>query len=92
MSALDPAGIVELAQRALVMAFYLALPLLGAAFAVGLAASIIQAATRQSDPTLNTVPKLLGVGGALLIFGAWMAGSLQGFWYDLWTHLPEMVR
>jgi len=38
------------------------------------------------------VPKLLGVGGALLIFGAWMTALLQGFWYDLWSHLPEMVR
>jgi flagellar biosynthesis protein FliQ len=53
---------------------------------------MLQAATRQNDPTLNTVPKLLGVGGALLIFGAWMTALLQGFWYDLWSHLPEMVR
>ena len=74
------------------MTFYVLLPLLGAAFAVGLAASMLQAATRQNDPTLNTVPKLLGVGGALLIFGAWMTALLQGFWYDLWSHLPEMVR
>jgi len=81
-----------LAQRSLLMAFYVALPLLGAAFGVGLAVSIAQAATRQSDPTINTVPKLLGVGGALLIFGAWMTALLHGFWYDLWTHLPEMVR
>ncbi len=54
--------------------------------------SMLQAATRQSDPTINTVPKLLGVGGALLIFGAWMTALLQGFWYNLWVHLPEMVR
>lgn len=74
------------------LAFYVALPLLAAAFGVGLAASIFQAATRQSDPTVNVVPKLLGVGGALLIFGAWMTALLQGFWYDLWTHLAEMIR
>jgi len=75
-----------------VIALYVALPLLGAAFAVGVAAAMLQAATRQSDPTIATVPKLLGVGAALLIFGAWMTAVLHGFWYDLWTHLPEMVR
>ena len=55
------------------MAFYVALPLLAAAFGVGLAVSMAQAATRQSDPTINTVPKLLGVGGALLIWVSTMS-------------------
>ena len=74
------------------IAFYVALPVLGTTLAVGLLASTIQAATRQTDPTVSTVPRLLAAGGATLLFGGWMIAMLQGFWLDLWAHLPEMVR
>jgi len=83
--------LVELAQRALVIAFYVALPLLGAAVAAGLAVSAAQAAFRQSDATLAVAPRLLAAGGALLIFGGWMAAVLGGFWAELWASLPRMM-
>lgn len=85
-------GLFELAQRALMVAFYMGLPMLGTVLATGLLTSTLQAAARQSDPTVNTVPRLLAAGGALLIFGGWMAAVLQGFWQELWRHLPEMVK
>lgn len=66
--------------------------MLGAAVAAGLAVSAVQSALRQSDPTVSTVPKLLAAGGALLIFGGWMVAMLGGFWLELWTALPEIVR
>ncbi len=83
---------LELAQRALLVAFYVALPLLAAAVAAGLAMAAVQSALRQSDTTVSTVPKLLAAGGALLVFGGWMVAVLGGFWVDLWTSLPEMMR
>ena len=46
------------------IAFYVALPVLGTTLAVGLLAATIQAATRQTDPTVSTVPRLLAAGGA----------------------------
>jgi len=52
----------------------------------------VQSALRQSDATVSAVPKLLAAGGALLIFGGWMVAVLGGFWIDLWTSLPEMLR
>jgi flagellar biosynthetic protein FliQ len=74
------------------IALYVALPLLGAAIAAGLAVSGIQSALKQSDPTLSVVPRMLAAGGALLIFGGWMVAVLGGFWIELWRSLPEMMR
>ena len=83
---------MQLAQRALVLALYAALPMLGAAVAAGLAVAAVQSALRQSDPTVAVVPRIVAAGGALLIFGGWIVAVLGGFWLDLWTHLPEIVR
>jgi len=84
--------LVELAQRALIIALYVALPMLAAAVAAGLLVSAAQAALRQSDPTLTVVPRLLAAGGALLIFGGWMVAVLGGFWVELWGSLAQMIR
>ncbi len=74
------------------IALYVALPMLAAAVAAGLAVAAVQAALRQTDATVSTVPRLLAAGGALLIFGGWMVAVLGGFWTELWTNLPEMMR
>jgi flagellar biosynthesis protein FliQ len=74
------------------IALYVALPMLAAAVAAGLAVAAVQAALRQTDATVSTVPRLLAAGGALLIFGGWMVAVLGGFWVELWTNLPEMMR
>ncbi len=66
--------------------------MLGAVVGVGLAVSAVQAALRQSDATVAVVPRLLAAGGALLIFGGWMVAVLSGFWLELWSSLPEIVR
>lgn len=83
---------LELAQRALVMALYVALPILAAVVGAGLAVAAAQSALRQSDPTVSVVPRILAAGGALLIFGGWMVAMLGGYWLELWSNLPEMVQ
>ncbi len=83
---------LELAQRALVMALYVALPILAAVVGAGLAVSAVQSAMRQSDPSVSVVPRILAAGGALLLFGGWMVAVLGGYWLELWANLPEMVR
>jgi len=75
-----------------VVALYVALPPLGATLLAGLGVAAAQSALRQSDPTVSVVPRLLAAGAAALLFGAWMAGTLTGFWIDLWAALPQLVR
>lgn len=84
--------LIELAQRGLLIALQVALPLLAAAVLAGLVMSAFQAAMRQSDPALAVAPRLLAVGGAVLIFGGWMAAVIAGFWRELWHWLPHIVR
>lgn len=84
--------LIELAQRALVIALYVSLPVLAAVLGISLLVSAAQSALRQSDPTVSVAPRILAAGGALLIFGGWMSALLGGFWVELWRHLPEMVR
>jgi len=84
--------LIELTQRALLIALQVALPMLAAAVLTGLVMSAFQAAMRQSDPTLAVAPRLLAVGGAVLIFGGWIAAVIAGFWLELWHWLPQIVR
>ncbi len=82
---------LELVQRMLLLTLYTALPPLAAAFVAALAAGYIQTRT-GGDATISTVPKLLAAGGALLIFGAWMAQLTSDFWIELWQALPQIIR
>lgn len=89
---MDAVIVFELARRALLLALYAALPMLGGAVAAGLLVCGLQSALRQSDSTVAAVPRLLAAGGALLIFGGWIVALLSGFWVDLWSSLPEMLQ
>ena len=82
---------LELAQRALLLTLYTALPPLSAAFLAALGAGYIQSRT-SSDATVSAVPKILAAGAAFLIFGAWMAAMMSGFWIELWQALPQIVK
>ena len=54
-------------------------PLLIAALVTGLVISLIQAVTQISEPTLVFLPKLLVIGGAMLLLGPFMVQQLNGF-------------
>ena len=86
------AAVLELAQRALVVAIIVSGPVLGFGLVVGLIVSIFQAATQIQEMTLTFVPKILAVVAAVLIFGPWMLSSLVRFTTNLLTNIPEIVR
>lgn len=86
------AAVLELAQRALMVAIIVSAPVLGFGLVVGLIVSIFQAATQIQEMTLTFVPKILAVVAAVLIFGPWMLSSVVRFTANLLTNIPEMVR
>ncbi len=53
-----PATAVDLFRQALMMAFWLALPLLAVGFVVGIVVSLIQIVTSMQDTSFSTVPRL----------------------------------
>lgn len=62
-------------------------PLLVAALVIGLLVSLLQAVTQINEPTLVFLPKLLVLGGALILLGPFMSEQLTGFAHGLMDRL-----
>ncbi len=71
--------ILGLFVRTLMVTGMVLAPLLGLMLAVGLATSVVQAAMQLQDPTLTYMPRLIAAAMAVVVFGAWMLGTLVHF-------------
>ena len=70
---------LDLVQKGLGLAAWLALPIVGAGLLAGLISSILQAVTGWQDAALSQVPKLIAVGLVLALAGPSMAAALVDF-------------
>jgi flagellar biosynthetic protein FliQ len=82
---------MQLASMMVLTAAKLAAPLLLTALLIGFAVSLIQALTQLQDQTIAFVPKIIGVGVALIISGNWMIQTLVNFTFDSFQLLPSML-
>jgi flagellar biosynthetic protein FliQ len=82
---------MQLATMMVLTAAKLAAPLLLTALLIGFAVSLIQALTQLQDQTIAFVPKIIGVGVALIISGNWMIQTLVNFTFDSFQLLPSML-
>jgi flagellar biosynthetic protein FliQ len=89
---MDTAMVVDLARQALWVTMIVSAPLLGVALGVGLFVGIIQAATSINEMTLSFIPKLLALGLALLIFGAWQLVTLVDFTRSIFQRIPALFN
>src|SRR5256885_904906 len=71
--------VVELSRRTIEAAFWVAMPILLAAMAVGLLINIGQVMTSIQDATVSTVPRLAAVGAILFFLTPWMLHHLVTF-------------
>ena len=83
--------VVELATQLMWTAAMLAAPILLTALLVGLAVSLFQGLTSIQDQTLSFVPKIIGVGIALVISANWMVQNLVNFTRNSFELLPGML-
>lgn len=83
---------LEIGQRALALAVMLSAPILGFGLAVGLAVSVVQAATQIHEMTITFIPKVLAVALAVMLFGKWMLAQMVTFTADLLHNIPNLVR
>jgi flagellar biosynthetic protein FliQ len=81
----------ELARGALLIGLKLALPFLLLALAVGLIVSVLQAMTQVQDPVVSQVPKLLAVGGALVVLGSWCLKVTCGYAQEIFGQLGSAL-
>jgi len=83
--------VMQLATMMVLTAAKLAAPILLTALLIGFAVSLIQALTQLQDQTIAFVPKIIGVGVALIISGNWMIQTLVNFTFDSFQLLPSML-
>ncbi|MFH1453481.1 MAG: flagellar biosynthesis protein FliQ [Armatimonadota bacterium] len=76
---MDAQQVLNLSAKALLLIILLSSPMLLSALVVGLIISILQATTQIQEQTLSFVPKIIATFLAVLICGAWIAGTLGTF-------------
>jgi flagellar biosynthetic protein FliQ len=83
--------VLDIALQTMVVAFKLSLPILLPALVIGFVISLIQSMTQIQEFTLAFVPKLVGVGVALLVSGNWMLHTLITYTQDLFARIPGLL-
>ena len=84
-------AIIELALKTMLVALKLSAPILVTSLVIGFVVSLFQSMTQIQEFTLAFVPKLIGVGLALLLCGNWMLHTLITFTVDLFESLPALL-
>jgi flagellar biosynthetic protein FliQ len=82
--------LITFAQNALWLTVLLAAPVLITSLVIGVAISLVQAATQINEVTLTLIPKLIGVGLVMLLLGSWMGQQLLTFTANLFQSLPNL--
>jgi flagellar biosynthesis protein FliQ len=88
---MSPDQVLSIGEHALYVTVMLSAPLLLSALAVGLAISIIQAATQINETTLAFIPKLLGLVAVVFVAGHWMLGLIVGYARHLFESIPSLI-
>ena len=88
---MDAQGVITLAQQAMYATVVLSAPMLLASLIVGLAVSVLQAATQINELTLSFIPKLLAMLAVLLLAGPWMITFFVDFLRRLYQSIPTVI-
>ena len=83
--------IIEIATQAMLVALKLSAPLLLTALCIGFVISLFQSMTQIQEFTLAFVPKVVGVGVALLLCGNWMLHTMVTYTETLWSQIPDLL-
>jgi flagellar biosynthetic protein FliQ len=82
--------ILGFVQNALMIALYLAGPVLLTSLIVGSLVSLFQAATQINEVTLTFIPKIIGIGLVLAVAGSWMGQQVVAFTTNVFTGLATI--
>jgi flagellar biosynthetic protein FliQ len=83
--------VLEIAMQTMVVSLKLSAPVLVTALVIGFAISLFQAMTQIQEFTLAFVPKVVGIGVALIVSGNWMLHTLLDFTVDLFERVPSLL-
>ncbi|MFL6060796.1 MAG: flagellar biosynthesis protein FliQ [Marmoricola sp.] len=83
--------IIQIALQTMLVALKLSAPILVTSLVIGFAISLFQSMTQIQEFTLSFVPKVIGVGIALLVCGNWMLHTLVDFTTGLFDQIPNLL-
>lgn len=83
--------VIQIALQTMLVALKLSAPILVTSLVIGFTISLFQSMTQIQEFTLSFVPKLVGVGVALLVCGNWMLHTLIDFTNDLFEMIPGLL-
>ena len=83
--------VINIALQTMLVALKLSAPILVTSLVIGFTISLFQSMTQIQEFTLAFVPKLVGVGIALLLSGGWMLQTLVDFTKDLFEMVPSLL-
>ena len=83
--------VINIALQTMMVALKLSAAILLTSLVIGFTISLFQSMTQIQEFTLAFVPKLVGVGIALLISGGWMLQTLVDFTRDLFAMVPTLL-
>lgn len=89
---MTPEFVIGFARQSIELALLISLPMLGVGLAVGLAVSIIQAATQIQESTLAFIPKVVAIFIALLYAFPWIMDKMVTFTREIFLNFPTIVR
>ena len=88
---MTPEFVVGFARQSIELALMISLPMLGIGLIVGVAVSIIQAATQIQEMTLSFIPKIVAIFIALLISFPWIMDKMITFTQNVFLNIPNYI-
>ncbi len=83
---------IGIAQQALWIAALATAPILLPALICGVIVGMVQAATSINEPTVAFVPKLMVVGGTLVLFGGSILMLIADFTREMFERIPDLLN
>ena len=88
---MTPEFVVGFARQAIELALMISLPMLGIGLIVGVAVSIVQAATQIQEMTLSFIPKIVSIFVALLLSFPWIMDKMITFTQNVFLNIPNYI-
>ncbi len=89
---MTPETVVQVMREALMTTVWLAAPLLGIGFVVGIAISLVQIATSMQDNAFSTIPRLVAFLVGMLLLLPWMLQRSIAYTVSLFGDLARYAR
>ena len=88
---MNPQATMTFLMQALELTLVVSAPLLLSILAVGLAVSVLQAATQVNEATLSFIPKLLVAAAVLVATGPWLLAVMVDYIQRVLTSIPTAI-